>query len=423
MEKSKEFHLKKKLILTLAFLVLINASPTQLLAESIDKKIENKNKKIEEIIKTEKQAKKYLETLEDDIASIEQEYQSILTQKQASEEKMNQLNQDIETLEIKIQKRKDQLNAQARVTQTNQAQDTLLTAILNADSVSDAITKALAVNSLIKANNNILSAQKEDKVELEQLKDDLLQTIESLEKDTEELKEKESILAEKKLDQNVKIKEIAAALATEKSEKEQYLAEKAEEERKKEQQLKEIAEEKERQKVAEKEAQEAAQKAQTTPNDSQTDEPESTTNLPVTASPQTPSAPSGSGGWNYPVASAIVTSGFGHREDPTGISGTFHDGIDFGGATGTPIMASRSGQVVAASYSGMAGNHVIIQHDNGYYSYYLHMSSLNVSVGQTVNAGQVVGGMGTTGNSTGVHLHFSISTGLWSGFIDPSTFL
>lgn len=418
--------MKKKLILTLSFLVLINVSPNQLFAESIDKKIENKNKKIEEIIKTEKQAKKYLDTLENEIASIETEYQNVLAQKQASEEKMNQMNQDIETLEIKIQKRKDQLNAQARVTQTNQAQDTLLTAILNAESISDAITKALAVNTLIKANNDILSAQKDDKQELEEIKVDLMATIESLENNTKELKEKEAVLAEKKLDQNVKVKEIAAALATEQTEKEKYLAEKAEEERKKEQQLKEIAEEQERQKLAqeaaEKAAQEAAEKAalQGTPSNSQLSEvPESTT----TTAPQQPSAPSVSGGWSYPVASAIVTSGFGHREDPTGISGTFHDGIDFGGTTGTPIMASRSGQVVTASYGGMAGNHVIIQHDNGYYSYYLHMNSLNVTVGQNVSAGQVVGGMGTTGNSTGVHLHFSISTGLWSGFIDPSAFL
>lgn len=422
--------MKKKLILTLSFLVLINVSPNQLFAESIDKKIENKNKKIEEIIKTEKQAKKYLDTLENEIASIETEYQNVLAQKQASEEKMNQMNQDIETLEIKIQKRKDQLNAQARVTQTNQAQDTLLTAILNAESISDAITKALAVNTLIKANNDILSAQKDDKQELEEIKVDLMATIESLENNTKELKEKEAILAEKKLDQNVKVKEIAAALATEQTEKEKYLAEKAEEERKKEQQLKEIAEEQERQKLAqeaaEKAAQEAAEKAalQGTPSNSQLSEvPESTTTLPTTTAPQQPSAPSVSGGWSYPVASAIVTSGFGHREDPTGISGTFHDGIDFGGTTGTPIMASRSGQVVTASYGGMAGNHVIIQHDNGYYSYYLHMNSLNVTVGQNVSAGQVVGGMGTTGNSTGVHLHFSISTGLWSGFIDPSAFL
>lgn len=118
-----------------------------------------------------------------------------------------------------------------------------------------------------------------------------------------------------------------------------------------------------------------------------------------------------------------ITSGFGGREDPTGISGSFHDGIDFGGASGTPIMAARSGEVVSANYGGMAGNHVVIKHDNGYYSYYLHMSSLSVAAGQNVSAGQTLGGMGTTGNSTGVHLHFSISTSLWGGFVNPAPFL
>ncbi|ELB49171.1 hypothetical protein OKI_05303, partial [Enterococcus faecium EnGen0038] len=131
-----------------------------------------------------------------------------------------------------------------------------------------------------------------------------------------------------------------------------------------------------------------------------------------------------SSGWGAPVANIIVTSPFGGRADPTGFSGSFHNGIDMGGTSSTPIMASRSGTVVQASFDGSAGNYIIIDHGDGYYSYYLHLSNYIATPGQSVSAGQTIGTMGTTGNSTGVHLHFGIATSSnWSGFVDPAPFL
>lgn len=426
--------MKKKLILTLSFILLVNTAPMSVFAEDIDQKINNQTKKIEEIIKTEQDAKDFLASLENEIKTIETEYETTLAEKQKNEKEMNQLNNDISTLQTKIEKRNDQLQAQARVTQTNHEQESILTVILSADSFSDAISKALAVNTLVSANNDILTAQKEDKKELDTLKTSLTETIKILETKTEELEEKESTLAEAKLDQNVKINEIAATLATESAEKEKYVKQKDEAEKQKQAQLKAIAEEKKKEAealaLAEKQADEKAKKAaetaaanQATANSTASSSNTTSSNENTNNSQETVTPPVSSGGWSAPVASMIVTSGFGGREDPTGISGSFHDGIDFGGASGTPIMAARSGEVVSANYGGMAGNHVVIKHDNGYYSYYLHMSSLSVAVGQSVSAGQMLGGMGTTGNSTGVHLHFSISTGLWSGFVNPAPFL
>ncbi|MTD38663.1 peptidoglycan DD-metalloendopeptidase family protein [Erwinia sp. CPCC 100877] len=427
--------MKKKVLVTLSFILLVTTAPITVKAEDIDKKIESQTKKIEEITKNENDAKAYLAKLEEQISTIETEYQKVLTEKQKQEKKMNQLNTDITDLKTKIVKRNDQLNAQARVTQTNQEQESMLSVLLSADSLSDVISKALAVNTIMTANNDILTAQKEDQQKLETLKTNLAKTIRSLEKKTEELEEKETALAEAKLEQNVKINEIAASLTTETAEKDKFVQQKEAAIKKKAAQLKAMAEEKAKeaqaQAQAEKQAAEQAKKAaQAEAENSKTAPSESistvTTNKPdeASAAPTPDPAPAtSSGGWSAPVASLVVTSGFGGRVDPTGISGTFHDGIDFGGASGTPIMAARSGEVVSANYSGMAGNHVVIKHDNGYYSYYLHMSSLSVAAGQSVSAGQLLGGMGTTGNSTGVHLHFSISTGLWSGFVDPAPFL
>lgn len=129
-------------------------------------------------------------------------------------------------------------------------------------------------------------------------------------------------------------------------------------------------------------------------------------------------------GFLAPLASAInISSSFGSRSDPTGYSGNQHDGIDLTGSAGTPILAARYGTVVEAAYQASAGNYVIIKHDNGYYTYYMHLTEYFVSVGQTVETSAQIGTMGTTGNSTGVHLHFGLATDIWSGFVNPASFI
>lgn len=107
--------------------------------------------------------------------------------------------------------------------------------------------------------------------------------------------------------------------------------------------------------------------------------------------------------------SAPITSHYGQRTHPiTGIPGTFHSGTDFGAPTGTPVKAIASGTVTTAGWHNAFGNMVVIDHGNGYSSLYAHNSSLNVSVGQKVSQGQVVSLVGSTGNSTGPHLHLEM---------------
>ncbi|RHK06207.1 peptidase M23 [Enterococcus casseliflavus] len=128
--------------------------------------------------------------------------------------------------------------------------------------------------------------------------------------------------------------------------------------------------------------------------------------------------------FSLPITGAVsISSGFGTRADPTGFSGTQHDGIDFTGQAGEKIVAARDGQVEDAGYGPSTGNYVILAHDNGFYSYYFHLTAVSVSKGATVAVGEQVGTMGTTGNSTGVHLHFGLSKTLWSDFVDPAAYL
>ncbi len=110
----------------------------------------------------------------------------------------------------------------------------------------------------------------------------------------------------------------------------------------------------------------------------------------------------------WPTDSTIISSEFGHRNAPTSGASTNHKGIDISVGSGTNVYACASGTVSISQYSDSAGNYVVIDHGNGYVSKYMHNSSLKVSAGDQVQKGQVIALSGSTGISTGPHLHFQI---------------
>ena len=114
--------------------------------------------------------------------------------------------------------------------------------------------------------------------------------------------------------------------------------------------------------------------------------------------------------WVTPVSGWTLTSPFGMRLHPVLGYYRMHNGIDMACAQGTPIYATRAGKVTVAAYqAGGAGNYVSINHLDGFSSIYMHMTNYVVSAGQTVSQGQLIGYVGSTGISTGPHLHFGIS--------------
>lgn len=117
-------------------------------------------------------------------------------------------------------------------------------------------------------------------------------------------------------------------------------------------------------------------------------------------------------GFLWPIASSHrVTSPFGWRTHPITGRQNLHGGIDIAAPNGTPIMASKAGVVVISQYGSSYGNYVVISHPDGTRTLYAHMSQRNVSAGDTVRQGQTVGLVGSTGSSTGNHLHFETWTG------------
>lgn len=122
-----------------------------------------------------------------------------------------------------------------------------------------------------------------------------------------------------------------------------------------------------------------------------------------------------------PLPGAPLSSTFGVRPDPFLRRPALHSGIDFAAPTGTPVRATASGRVVSAGDAGGYGLMVEIEHGDGLSSRYAHMSAIAVSVGQTVSAGDLVGRVGSTGRSTGAHLHYEVRTD--GSAVDPQPYI
>ncbi len=133
-------------------------------------------------------------------------------------------------------------------------------------------------------------------------------------------------------------------------------------------------------------------------------------------------APPSDAKWLRPLDSLRVTSPFGTRVHPITKKTRTHNGMDFGAPAGTPIYATRAGKVTTAAYqAGGAGYYVRLDHGDGFGSIYMHMTNYIVKTGQTVSAGQVIGYVGSTGLSTGAHLHFGVS---YAGkYVNPMAYI
>lgn len=128
------------------------------------------------------------------------------------------------------------------------------------------------------------------------------------------------------------------------------------------------------------------------------------------------------GMFTFPCPSYIrVTDDFGWRTDPITGASSYHSGVDLGAPAGSAILAAYDGTVVAATYNWSMGNYIMIDHGDDLYTIYMHASALYVSAGQNVSAGDKIAAVGTTGRSTGNHLHFGVR--LNGSYVSPWNYL
>lgn len=130
----------------------------------------------------------------------------------------------------------------------------------------------------------------------------------------------------------------------------------------------------------------------------------------------------GGGPFTWPAPSYTkISDDYGNRIHPTLGIEKFHNGLDMAAPGGSPILAAASGKVVAADYSSSMGNYIMLSHGDGIYTIYMHASALYVSKGDSVSQGQKIAAVGTTGRSTGNHLHFSVRVN--GNYVNPWGYL
>lgn len=459
--------LKKKFItglLAASLFVSPVVMSTSVSADSLEEmrqekqRLENENQNIQNNINVQEETLKTLEeeraSLEADVVGLQKEIDKVVRELaeqekklKAAEEKVVQLQKEIEELKVLIAQRQEKIDNQARAVQTDGNSANLLDIVISAESLSDLLGRIGVVNELVDANQEIVLAQIEDqktleskeaeaeaeRVAIETLKGEIEMNRDTLVAQKDELDKKIIEVAthyemtEEQKNAFIKEQEVIAAktstLSAEmKAEQDRIIAERKAQEEKERKELEALArkameEEKaaaeaakkaEAEKVATKST--SSSKASSSSNNTSSSSSSSSSNSSSApkSSPSKSSSPAKSSSGFIRPSGGYTTSQFGYRFHPIKHANILHAGMDFGG--GGPIVAAQSGTVVKAQYNSGWGWYVKIDHGNGLATLYAHMvpGSLRVSVGQKVSQGQQIGTMGTSGSSTGVHLHFEV---------------
>ena len=329
--------------------------------------------------------------------------------KNAAQSEVNSLQSELQTLIEKMSKLEDELVSTGQ--QITQAQDDLTVAkekehqqyedmkkrikymyengsnefleiLMEANSIADLLNKAEYINKISKCDRELLVEYEDTRKDVENRENALKKEYAELENLQDELAGEQANVEKLLADKNIQINNLTSEISSNADKLKQLIAEaEAAEARRKEA--------------------EATAAAQASASSGTSSSGNTSSNASAT----------GTGSLTHPVPGAAITSGFGGRVAPTAGATTGHDGIDYGAGYGAAVYAADSGTVITAQYNSARGNYIVVNHGNGMQTWYQHLSSMNVTVGQTVARGQVIGNVGTTGISTGPHLHFEVHVG------------
>ncbi|ACQ71484.1 Peptidase M23 [Exiguobacterium sp. AT1b] len=325
----------------------------------------------------------------------------------ATEEKIKKLQAQIKKYEAKMKAQEDLMKDRMATMQKNGGSSVNWAEfIFGSKDFGDLITRMITAGTIQENDQQIFEEYEATKEKLAKAQADLKAERDSLVKQKEDLEKRQKELDQKMKERAAKIKKLEA----EKVKFESKLMSLQEMEDTLKAQEQAIQAEIEAQRRAEEEARRAAAAAAAAKKQqgSSSNSGSSASTAPVASAPA-------SGGMFQRPASGRLSQGWGPASGANGYS--FHNGLDIAGPVGTPIYAAQTGTVLRAGWGGAYGNHVMIAHViNGqvWTTVYAHMSSVSVSAGQRVSQGQNLGGMGSTGNSTGSHLHFEIHRGGYS---------
>ncbi|MBQ6845934.1 MAG: peptidoglycan DD-metalloendopeptidase family protein [Oscillospiraceae bacterium] len=371
------------------------------------------NGKLAELAKDKEEIKKEISEIEKKKDSASAKKAALDEQIDVTQQEIDVLNQLIEVLDANILEKEAELEAaieleaeqmenflvRVRVME-EEGSISMLGIILSADSFTDMLTRIELVSDIVEGDKNLMKELAETRAKINADKLALDEDRAEQEKNRAELEGKRASLKQQYSDANSLIKELSAD--AKEYEKKYNEAEAAQEETKEE--IKKILEEQERKRKEEEERKRKEAEAKKKKEEEERKKKESSDSKKG----QTSSTYTG-GTFRWPTKATYITSYYGRRSDPITKKSAFHTGIDIGTSLGSEIYAANSGTVIVAGWSQKGyGNYVVIDHGGGKATLYAHMHKIKTTKGAEVQKGDVIGLVGSTGYSTGPHLHFEI---------------
>ena len=386
-------------------------------------------KQINELESQQEEIQQKMEEVQNQVAENESEIANLVNEKNMIDqeialmhEQIEVINQQIAAYSLLIADKQDELDeAQAKLDELNEKNKERIRAmeedgdisywsvLFKANSFSDFLDRLSMIEEIAAADQRRLKEMSEAAEEVAAAQEDLAAEKEELEGTREELDAAQAVLDEKQAEAQQLLSELIEHGEELEALYEGFEMEEAE-------LMDEIAAKEEEYNKAKK-AEWAAYMATYTTVPPATQAPSSSGSSGSSSS----GTASSSSKWLVPCSYTLLSSPFGYRDQPTAGASTYHQGVDLAGPQGTPIYASRTGVVTTATYSKSGGYYVSINHGDGYSSIYMHMTNYVVKSGQAVSAGQLIGYMGSTGISTGPHLHFAITYN--GSYVNPANYV
>ena len=348
-------------------------------------KAENLQKEIEDMESDKEDTFKYIEKLDKKTEKLEKELETVGKQLKETKKELEKNQAELEKAKEEAGKQYDTMKRRIKYMYENGNQD-YLDMIFGSKNMGDLLNRTEYVEKISDYDKNIFTEYKKTKDEIATKTDQTQKQMEQLEAYEADYKQEKDSIAQLKKNKKKELASYEKSLKNNQKKANEYSAQAAKAEAAVEALLQK------------KQAEIDAQNAEGSSNSG------------------------GDGTLRWPLNSGgRVSSQFGHRSSPTAGASSYHKGIDIAIASGTPIVAAGAGTVVTATYSSSAGNYIMISHGSRLYTVYMHCSRLAVSEGDKVTKGQTIGYVGSTGISTGSHLHFGVSKN--GSYVNPFSYV
>lgn len=345
--------------------------------KAFEKRAGELQKEIQEIEKDKDDALKYVEKMDRKTEQLEQSLDELQKKVKKEKEKLQAAKQELVTVQEEEQQQYIIMKKRIKYMYENGNQD-YWEILFGASSITDLLNRSEYVEKISNYDKQVFESYKKIRSTIEEKKKEIQLSVNQLTELERETRTEKQFVKELKTKKKQELKKYNENLKTSQEKVEEYTKKAIEAENQVEELLRKKQEEIDREQAVGK---------------GTSDGDNSSTGLV----------------WPLSGGGGRLSSGFGPRKSPTAGASSYHRGIDLAIASGTPILAAGSGKVVTATYSSSAGNYVMILHGNRLYTVYMHCSRLAVKVGDVISKGQVIAYVGSTGVSTGAHLHFGVS--------------